>query len=105
MNRHYIQESVIRGASLVCLPEYFAYMNHPAIPDSWNEPIWGPIIHKYRKLAFENAVWLSLGGFQETVSNHLHGDDNFNYGYTDMTERELLANEIRRELGESIVSD
>mmetsp|Transcript_17807 Transcript_17807/g.30183 ORF Transcript_17807/g.30183 Transcript_17807/m.30183 type:complete len:109 (-) Transcript_17807:745-1071(-) len=67
MNRHYITECVNRGAQLVCLPEFFAYMSHPAIPNSWNEPLSGPVISEYRKLALENAVWLSLGGFQETV--------------------------------------
>lgn len=47
MNRHYIMECVERGASLVCLPEYFAYIQHPAIPNSWNEPITGPTIAQY----------------------------------------------------------
>lgn len=62
-------ECVDRGASLVCLPEYFAYMNHPAIPNGWNEPIHGPTIQAYQKLALDNQCWLSLGGFQESVVN------------------------------------
>jgi predicted amidohydrolase len=44
MNKHYIVECVDRGAKFVCLPEYFAYMNHPAIPNGWNESINGPLI-------------------------------------------------------------
>lgn len=44
INKEYITECVERGASLVCLPEYFAYMAHPAMPNAWNESLKGPII-------------------------------------------------------------
>jgi predicted amidohydrolase len=47
MNKEYITACVDRGASLVCLPEYFAYMAHPAMPNSWNECIKGPTIQRY----------------------------------------------------------
>ena len=60
-------ECVDRGASLICLPEYFAYMMHPAIPHGFNEPLSGPVIDSYRKIALDNQCWLSLGGFQESV--------------------------------------
>ena len=63
INKHYIEECVERGASLVCLPEYFAYMNHPAIPSGWNQNLDGPTMKKYCKIALDNRVWLSLGGF------------------------------------------
>jgi predicted amidohydrolase len=62
-NKSYIQECVNRGASLVCLPEYFAYMNHPAVPNSWSEPLSGPTLVRYCKIALDNQCWLSLGGF------------------------------------------
>lgn len=63
-NHYYITECVNRGASLVCLPEYFAYMNRdPGNKTGWSEPIWGPTINKYRKIALEHGCWLSLGGF------------------------------------------
>ena len=40
-------------------------MNHPGLPKGWSEPLSGPIITKYCKLAQDNQCWLSLGGFQE----------------------------------------
>lgn len=68
-NKQYIAECANRGASLVCLPEYFACIDHPNVDSQWNEPIDGPQIEKYRKLAVDNAVWLSLGGFQESITS------------------------------------
>jgi hypothetical protein len=41
-------------------------MNHPAIPSGWNEDLDGPTMRKYCKIALDNRIWLSLGGFQET---------------------------------------
>ena len=43
-NKQNIEECVKRGASLVCLPEYFACIDHPYIDSQWNEPIFGPEI-------------------------------------------------------------
>ena len=64
-NQEYINQCVDRGASIVCLPEFFAYMHHPGIPSSWSEPLNGKVMEAYRKLAQNNRCWLSLGGFQE----------------------------------------
>ena len=89
MNKHYIMECVDRGASLVCLPEYFAYMMHPAIPHGFNEPLRGPVIDSYRKLALDNQCWLSLGGFQESVQDE--NDDEALYP--------LYQDEIKYEMG------
>jgi len=77
MNKEYITECVDRGASLVCLPEYFAYMAHPAMPNAWNESLKGPTIQKYKQIALDNRCWLSLGGFQErkTDNKNLYYDD------------------------------
>mmetsp|Transcript_7985 Transcript_7985/g.12348 ORF Transcript_7985/g.12348 Transcript_7985/m.12348 type:complete len:136 (+) Transcript_7985:10-417(+) len=90
-NTHYILECIDRGASLICLPEYFAYMNHPAIPDGWHEPLTGQVIKHYRKIALDNACWLSLGGFQESVITDPE--------LVASSEEEDAASQIRRELG------
>jgi len=51
---------------MVCLPEHFAYQKdgsgehfHESIPD-------GEMFKKYRQLALDNHVWLSMGSFPET---------------------------------------
>lgn len=69
-NKFLVGECVSRGASLVCLPEYFAQVNPPQLPKhlQFHESLNGPTIMAYRKLAHECNCWLSLGGFQETSS-------------------------------------
>ena len=66
--RVYIGECAMRGARMVCLPENFAFMG--ATSEETNlmkEPLEGPLIQRYRELAIQNNVWLSLGGFQESI--------------------------------------
>lgn len=61
-----MEECASRGADLVCLPENFHYMGR-----TWEdeiavaETLKDNTIKKYRRLALENRVWLSLGGFSE----------------------------------------
>lgn len=90
INKHYIMECVDRGATLICLPEYFAYMMHPAIPHGFNEPLSGPVIDSYRKLALDNQCWLSLGGFQESAKDDLDDEES---------QYPLDQSEIRQEMG------
>ena len=86
-------ECVDRGASLVCLPEYFAYMMHPAIPHGFNEPLNGPVIDSYRKIALDNQCWLSLGGFQESFGSK-SGEE-----IQDYPSNAPSNNEIKAEMG------
>lgn len=53
-NKRLIDDCVDKGASLVCLPECFAFMDHPQYPSEWSEPLDGPTIKKYAKLAIDN---------------------------------------------------
>ena len=61
-----VEQCVERGAKLVCLPDRFAYQpSH--LGATWSENInTGKWFAKYKQLALENQVWLSLGGFPET---------------------------------------
>ena len=51
------------GASFVCLPEGFHFIGtHFTQSLQAAEPLTGPTITKYKELARETAMWLSLGG-------------------------------------------
>jgi len=57
-----------RKAAMLCLPECFAFMGASAGASvKMAEPLDGPLLSRYAKLAKDNAIWLSLGGFQEKV--------------------------------------
>lgn len=61
---HYVEDCVQRGAKLICLPDRFAYQAMKG--NTWCEnPETGKWFAKYRQMALENQVWLSLGGFPE----------------------------------------
>eukprot|EP00300_Choanocystis_sp_HF-7_P027586 c32737_g1_i1.p1 GENE.c32737_g1_i1~~c32737_g1_i1.p1 ORF type:complete len:306 (-),score=65.46 c32737_g1_i1:31-918(-) len=63
-----IRQAVSGGASLVCLPENFAFMGTSSSESvAIAQPLSGPRMASYRNLAKENNVWLSLGGFQEAI--------------------------------------
>ena len=56
------------GAQLCCLPECFHFIGGgdtglKSIDVA--EPLEGPALAKYRQLAVDAGLWLSLGGFQE----------------------------------------
>ena len=55
---------------MVCLPEHFAYMNMETVATGGksfylNEELNLKLFHRYRQLALDNQVWLSLGCFPE----------------------------------------
>jgi len=59
------EECVDRGAKLICLPDRFAYQPGKS-GQEWSEnPETGRWFKRYRQLAMENCVWMSLGGFPE----------------------------------------
>lgn len=68
-----VKEAVTAGAKLLCFPENFSYVG-AITGDSLKiaEPLDGPIMNKYRSLARESNIWLSLGGFQEKGSDDAH---------------------------------
>lgn len=56
------------GAKMVSVPENFAFLGSDE-HDAKNaaEPLDGPSISRLRKVANQNDMWLSLGGFQEKI--------------------------------------
>ena len=56
---------------MVCLPEHFAYMSQEMNSGNFEyhtkfkERIDGTLFNKYKQLALDNQVWLSLGSFPE----------------------------------------
>ena len=70
----YISECADKGAQMVCLPESFAYMSGQTFSEGkekitgFDERIGGRLFDRYRQLALDNQVWLSLGSFPENSS-------------------------------------
>lgn len=64
-----IREAVAYKCSMVFLPECFDMIcdSRKAVLENL-EPLDGPTVSKYRKLASECKVWLSLGGLHEKPS-------------------------------------
>jgi len=54
------------GCHILCLPECFAFIG-VAGSDALDvmEPLDGPLMARYRALARDHGLWLSLGGFAE----------------------------------------
>ncbi|EGG14729.1 nitrilase 1 [Cavenderia fasciculata] len=70
--QEFAEESVKQGAFMLCLPECFAFMSgggNPRESIENAEPLDGPTINRYRQLARDNRLWLSLGGFHEKVGS------------------------------------
>jgi len=66
----YIEEAAAQGCSLICFPECFSFIGaFSGEASSIAEPLDGPVMDKYRTLAREHSIWLSLGGFQEANPN------------------------------------
>lgn len=61
-----VAEAARQGCQLVALPECFSFIGaRPGEAQVAAEPLSGPIMAKYRALAKQHGLWLSLGGFQE----------------------------------------
>lgn len=61
-----VREAASKGCKIVFLPECFSFIGAKAgEAQAIAESIDGPTISKYRSLARQHNVWLSLGGFQE----------------------------------------
>jgi len=68
--------AVKKQAKMLFLPENFHFMGDSSKHSlSIAEPLTGPAMASYAKLARDSGLWLSLGGFQErseTPDTHLH---------------------------------
>ncbi|CAD7694973.1 unnamed protein product [Ostreobium quekettii] len=64
------------GCRMLCLPECFAFMGDSSMqsPATVAQPLNGPLMSRYKQLARDNGLWLSLGGFQEAGpdADHIH---------------------------------
>lgn len=56
---------------MVFLPEAFDYIDPPKKEDSIDksEPLNGELMQKFSKIALDNRIWLSLGGYHRHVIN------------------------------------
>src|SRR5687768_4775305 len=74
-----VKDAAARGASLVTLPENFAYLGSDrdhkiAIAEEIGDGAQGPILTAMRQTARDNGVWLLLGGFPERVADDRIGN-------------------------------
>jgi len=62
-----VQEAVAAGCKMVFFPECFSFIGAKAgEAQAVAEPLDGATLGRYRALAREHCMWLSLGGFQES---------------------------------------
>ena len=63
-----VEEACAKGCAIIFFPECFSFIGAAAgEAQAVAEPLSGPILARYRELAKQHLVWLSLGGFQERV--------------------------------------
>ncbi len=62
-----IQEAAHHGASLVALPEHFAYMGPEEKSPPSAQPLDGPLVQEFRALARNLGIILLLGSFPEAA--------------------------------------
>ena len=61
-----VEKAASEGVKLLCLPECFDFIGLPGEALKMAEPLDGPLMSRYRQLAVDNRIWLSLGGFHES---------------------------------------
>eukprot|EP00933_Yihiella_yeosuensis_P024335 TRINITY_DN18864_c0_g2_i1.p1 TRINITY_DN18864_c0_g2~~TRINITY_DN18864_c0_g2_i1.p1 ORF type:complete len:312 (-),score=64.22 TRINITY_DN18864_c0_g2_i1:258-1193(-) len=65
-NQDLVKQAKEQDCKMVFFPENFSFMGaRPGEAQTAAEELTGPTITKYKELAKENNIWLSLGGFQE----------------------------------------
>jgi predicted amidohydrolase len=62
-----VEEAARGGASLVALPENFAFLRREGAPIPCAQPLDGEIVETLRKLARAHALWLLGGSFPEAL--------------------------------------
>ncbi|KAL4435951.1 hypothetical protein ABPG77_000713 [Micractinium sp. CCAP 211/92] len=67
------KEAVEQGCKMLFLPENVSFLG-TAFSESLAiaEPLQGPLMRRYRQLAANTGLWLSIGGFQETGPDPQH---------------------------------
>jgi predicted amidohydrolase len=65
--RDFIQEAAHHGASLVALPEHFAYLGPEEKSPPSAQPLDGPLVQEFRGLARNLGIFLLLGSFPEAA--------------------------------------
>lgn len=75
--RQLAEQAAAGGAQLLALPECFHFMGeHFSQTLAASESLEGGSMRRYRELAAEFKLWLSLGGFQERVASPPTADDD-----------------------------
>jgi len=79
--RELVREAAAAGASLVGLPENFAYLGSDrdhkiALAEALDDSATGPILTAMKAVAAEAKVWLLLGGFPERVGAEAAAGEN-----------------------------
>lgn len=71
--RGLVAKAADRGARLVSLPENFAFLGEKdGDVRGFKRPLESELVQRYRALAVEHRVWLSLGGFAESGPDDEH---------------------------------
>ncbi|CAG9320039.1 unnamed protein product [Blepharisma stoltei] len=65
--RSHIQYAKENGALMAFFPENFNFLGRLGSSVQHAQPLNGPYMEYYKQLAREFSIWLSLGGFQESV--------------------------------------
>jgi predicted amidohydrolase len=80
--RKLVRRAADRGAELVTLPECFAFIGENFDETlAFMRPLDDELIQRYRKLARDTCIWISLGGFQQhagdkAANSHIVIDDD-----------------------------
>mmetsp|Transcript_104612 Transcript_104612/g.291402 ORF Transcript_104612/g.291402 Transcript_104612/m.291402 type:complete len:301 (+) Transcript_104612:20-922(+) len=78
-NSETVRAAAQQGCRLVCFPECFAFIGaRPGEAQAAAEELSGPTIRRYKALAKDHGVWLSLGGFQEKGPSDKEGSKIYN---------------------------
>mmetsp|Transcript_44610 Transcript_44610/g.119478 ORF Transcript_44610/g.119478 Transcript_44610/m.119478 type:complete len:293 (+) Transcript_44610:3-881(+) len=78
-NADTVRLAAAQGCKLVCFPECFSFIGARAgEAQEAAEELSGPTVARYKALAAEHRMWLSLGGFQEKGPDGTEGDKIYN---------------------------
>ena len=71
--RSLVERAAARGVALLSLPETFAFIGENSRQSlEFMRPLDDELVGRYRALAKEHGLWLSLGGFQERGPDKEH---------------------------------
>lgn len=88
-----VRQAKARGAHLLSLPECFAFMGENDTDLlAFMRPLEDELMGRYRALAQEYALWLSLGGFQERAE----GGERANNVHVLIDDRGAIVSDYRK---------